>query len=74
MAARLRYHDIAMERLRSLREFHGKVAQGLSVEMSVKLGPVTLLAVVQTRQGELILLTAEGESVAGPISGNRQYQ
>ena len=54
-------------KVRSLREFHGKVAQGLSVEMSVKLGPVTLLAVVQTRQGELILLTAEGESVPGPI-------
>lgn len=54
-------------KVRSLQEFHGKVAHGLSVEMSVKCGPVTLLAVVQTREGELALLTAEGESVAGPI-------
>src|SRR5216684_3840212 len=28
-------------KVRSLQDFHGKVAQGLSVEMSVKLGPVT---------------------------------
>jgi L-arabinose isomerase len=54
-------------KVRSLQEFHGKVARGLSVEMSVKLGPVTLLAVVQTGQRELVLLTAEAESVAGPI-------
>jgi len=54
-------------KVRPLDEFHGKVAHGLSVEMSVKCGPVTLLAVVQTREGELVLLTAEGESVAGPI-------
>jgi L-arabinose isomerase len=54
-------------KVRPLKEFHGKVAHGLSVEMSVKCGPITLLAVVQTRQGELLLLTAEGESVAGPI-------
>jgi L-arabinose isomerase len=39
----------------------------LSVEMSVKNGPVTLLSVVQTVDGKLKLLSAEGESVAGPI-------
>jgi L-arabinose isomerase len=54
-------------KVRPLKEFHGKVAHGLSVEMSVKRGPVTLLAVVQTRRGELLLLTAQGESVAGPV-------
>ena len=53
-------------KVRPLEEFHGKVARGLSVEMSIKCGPVTLLAVVQTRSGELLLLTAEGESVPGP--------
>jgi L-arabinose isomerase len=37
------------------------------VEMSVKHGPVTLLSVVQTVEGKLQLLMAEGESVAGPI-------
>ena len=35
--------------------------------MSVKHGPITLLSVVQTVAGSLKLLTAEGESVAGPI-------
>jgi len=37
------------------------------VEMSVKHGPVTLLSVVETKDGKLKLLVAEGESVAGPI-------
>ena len=35
--------------------------------MSVKNGPVTLLSVVQQGDGKLLLLTAEGDSVAGPI-------
>ena len=35
--------------------------------MSVKHGPVTLLSVVQTADGRLKLLVAEGESVPGPI-------
>ena len=54
-------------KVRPLDVYHGKVGRGLSVEMSVKHGPVTLLAVVQTAEGKLKLLTAEGESVAGPI-------
>ena len=54
-------------KVRPLRVFHGKVGRGLSVEMSVKHGPVTLLSVVQTVDGRLKLLTAEGESVPGPI-------
>jgi L-arabinose isomerase len=54
-------------RLRPLKVFHGKVGRGLSVEMSVKHGPVTLLSVVQTGDGRLKLLVAEGESVPGPI-------
>jgi L-arabinose isomerase len=43
------------------------VGHGLSVEMSVKHGPVTLLAVVQAADGRLKLLIAEAESVPGPI-------
>jgi len=39
----------------------------LSVEVSVKHGPVTLLSVVQTVDGRRKLLVAEGESVPGPI-------
>lgn len=54
-------------KVRPLKVYHGKVGRGLSVEMSVKHGPVTLLSVVQTADGRLGLLVAEAESVAGPI-------
>jgi len=50
-----------------LEVYHGKIGLGLSVEMSVKNGPVTLLSVVETGTGTLELLVAEGESVPGPI-------
>ena len=35
--------------------------------MAVKHGPVTLLSVVESSDGKIILLVAEGESVSGPI-------
>jgi L-arabinose isomerase len=54
-------------KVRPLQVYHGKVGCGLSVEMSVQHGPVTLLSVVQTVDGKLKLLVAEGESVPGPI-------
>lgn len=54
-------------KVRPLELYHGKVGRGLSVEMSVKHGPVTLLSVVQTVDGKLQLLMAEGDSVPGPI-------
>jgi L-arabinose isomerase len=54
-------------KVRPLNVYHGKVGRGLSVEMSVKHGPVTLLSVIQTVDGKLKLLVAQGESVAGPI-------
>lgn len=47
--------------------YHGKPGQGLSIQMSVKHGPVTLLAIVQGAHGKVSLLTAEGESVTGPV-------
>lgn len=54
-------------KVRPLQVYHGKVGAGLSVEMSVKNGPVTLLSVVENGRGGLFLLVAEGESVPGPI-------
>jgi L-arabinose isomerase len=54
-------------KVRPLRVYHGKVGRGLSVEMSVKHGPVTLLSVVEAAGGGLKLLVAEGESVPGAI-------
>lgn len=54
-------------KVRPLGSYHGKTGQGLSVEMSVRGGPVTLLSVVQTADGRLKLLIAEGQSVPGPI-------
>lgn len=54
-------------KVRPLYVYHGKVGSGLSVEMMVKNGPVTLLSLVEKPGGGLILLVAEGESVPGPI-------
>ncbi len=54
-------------KVRPLKVYHGKVGRGLAVEMSVKHGPVTLLSVVETSDGKIKLVVAEGESVPGPI-------
>ncbi|HTR29119.1 MAG TPA: hypothetical protein VMH27_07605 [Puia sp.] len=53
-------------KVRPLNVYHGKTGSGLSVEMSVRNGPVTLLSVVEAPAG-LLLLAAEGETVPGPI-------
>jgi L-arabinose isomerase len=54
-------------KVKPLTVYHGKVGKGLSVEMRVKHGPVTLLSVVEHADGKLMFLTAEGASVAGPV-------
>jgi len=53
--------------LRGLGLYHGKRGFGVSVEFNVKTGPVTILGVTQTANGELKMLTAQGESIPGPI-------
>jgi L-arabinose isomerase len=54
-------------KIRPLQVYHGKVGRGLSVEMSVKHGPVTLLSVVEDTRSRFKFVVAEGECVAGEI-------
>lgn len=60
--------------LRGMGLYHGKQGMGISVEAKVRSGPITTLNVTQTRDGRLKLISAEGESTAGPIMriGNTQ--
>jgi L-arabinose isomerase len=54
-------------KVRPLSVYHGKVGRGLSIEMSVKHGPVTLLSIAEDSRGSLKFVVAEGASEAGPI-------
>jgi L-arabinose isomerase len=53
-------------KVRSLALYHGKVGRGLSIEMSVRHGPVTLLSLAEDPGRGFKLVVAEGESVLGP--------
>jgi L-arabinose isomerase len=56
-------------KVKPLKVYHGKVGRGLSVEMRVKNGPVTLLSVVEAPRSAkgFKLLVAQGETVPGAI-------
>jgi L-arabinose isomerase len=51
--------------LRGLGLYHGKAGFGVSVEASVRKGPITILGVTQTCDGRLKLLAAEGVCLEG---------
>jgi L-arabinose isomerase len=46
--------------------FHGKPGKGLSIQMRVLNGPVTLLSVCEGSDGKVSLLSAQAHSVEGP--------
>jgi L-arabinose isomerase len=53
--------------MRALSLYHGKSGEGISIEMRVKTGPITILGVTQDGDGKLRMLVAEGQSIPGPV-------
>ncbi len=53
--------------LRALGLYHGKSGKGVSVEFSVKNGPVTILSCTESPKTGLKLMAAVAEAIPGPI-------
>ena len=60
--------------LRGLGVYHGKQGSGVSVEATVKSGPVTMMGITQTYDGRLRMIISEGEATDDEIMriGNTQ--
>lgn len=54
-------------KVRPLQVYHGKVGNGVSIEMSVRHGPVTLLSIAEDAHCGFQFLVAEGDCVPGEI-------
>lgn len=69
-------HDIrisdAKPTIRGLGLYHGKKGSGVSVEFSLKAGPITMLGLGMDENNNFTFVVAEGESRKGPVpkSGN----
>lgn len=63
-------HDIRISEgkplMRALDLFHGKKGEGLSVDFSLRTGPITMLGLSSDINGQYSFTVAEGESMAGP--------
>lgn len=53
--------------LRGLGVYHGKRGWGVSVEFDVAHGPVTVLGLLQRRDGTFAFVVSEGATVEGPL-------